>query len=87
VENAFKHGTANVDDPAIEVIVVVDNKSDRLELKVMNNVSRRKKRADSDSGIGQVNVQRRLTLMYPDKHTISVKETDDFYTVNLIINL
>jgi hypothetical protein len=25
--------------------------------------------------------------MYPGKHTISVRETDDFYTVNLVINL
>jgi two-component system LytT family sensor kinase len=87
VENAFKHGTANVDDPAIEVIVGIDNSRDRLELKVMNNVSRQKKRSESDSGIGLANVLRRLTLMYPDKHTISVQEKDDFYTVNLVINL
>jgi two-component system LytT family sensor kinase len=86
VENAFKHGTANVDDPAIEVIVVIDNSRHRLELKVMNNVSREKKRADSNSGIGLTNVQRRLTLMYPEKHAISVEETDDFYMVNLMIN-
>ena len=87
VENAFKHGTANVDDPAIEVIVVVDNSLGRLELKAMNNVSRQKKRSNSDSGIGLANVRRRLTLMYPGKYTISVQETDEFYTVNLVINL
>jgi two-component system LytT family sensor kinase len=87
VENAFKHGTANVDDPGIEVMIAIDNRFDRLELKVMNNVTRQKRPSRADSGIGLANVRRRLTLMYPGKHTICVRETDDFYTVNLTINL
>jgi LytS/YehU family sensor histidine kinase len=87
VENAFKHGTANVNDPAIEVVVVVDNRLGRLELKVMNNVSPQKRQLLSESGIGLANVRRRLILLYPDKHTLGVKETDDLYTVNLMINL
>jgi two-component system LytT family sensor kinase len=87
VENAFKHGTANVDDPAIEVVARIDNNLGRLELKVMNNVSPQKSRSEANSGIGLANVKRRLTLMYPDKHTISVQETNDLYTVDLMINL
>jgi len=87
VENAFKHGTANIDDPAIEVVVIIENELDSLKLKVLNNTSKVKGKNDVASGIGLANVRRRLDLLYPGRHFISVEETDDLYTVYLEINL
>jgi LytS/YehU family sensor histidine kinase len=87
VENAFKHGTANIDDPAIEVVVIIENELDSLKLKVLNNNSKVKGKNDVASGIGLANVRRRLDLLYPGRHFISVEETDDLYTVYLEINL
>ena len=37
VENAFKHGTI-VDDPMIEVAIIVDNEASSLNLMVSNNI-------------------------------------------------
>jgi hypothetical protein len=87
VENAFKHGTANVEDPAIEVVVDIDNGLNSIKLKVMNNASRDKKKAGPGSGIGLANVRRRLALLYPGRHSVSIEETEDLYVVHLEINL
>ena len=87
VENAFKHGAEYVDEPMIDVVIDIDNKEGKLRLKVMNSISRVERRRNEGSGIGLVNVRRRLALLYPDHHSIFVEEKDDLYTLNLEINL
>jgi len=87
VENAFKHGIEYVDDPMIEVTLSIDNRAHLLQMKVMNNVSRVRRRSSPDSGIGLVNVHRRLTLLYPQSHSLRVEEKEDFYAVLLEIKL
>src|SRR3569833_848774 len=86
VENAFKHGTS-VDDPMIEVAIVVDNEVNSLNQMVSNNVGGEVKNKNEGSGIGLVNVQRRLELLYPGNHYILIDEKDGLYTVNLELNL
>lgn len=87
VENAFKHGIEYIDNPMIEVEVSIENNPARMRLKVINNVSGVKRPATPDSGIGLVNVQRRLTLLYPQQHVMRVEEKDDLYIVLLELNL
>jgi two-component system LytT family sensor kinase len=87
VENAFKHGTDNIEMPIIEVVIAIDGNKDSLKLKVMNNISGLKRPEKTGSGIGLANVRRRLDLLYPGRHFVSVEEKDDLYTVNLEINL
>jgi len=87
VENAFKHGTEGVDEPMIEVVVSIDNKKDILRVKVMNSVGRVERKENEGSGIGLVNVRRRLDLLYPNRHILNIEETDQLFTVNLTINL
>jgi two-component system, LytTR family, sensor kinase len=38
-----------------------------------------------NTGIGINNVKRRLELMYPDKHSLTTVEKDNYYTVHLEI--
>jgi LytS/YehU family sensor histidine kinase len=38
---------------------------------------------DVVGGIGLQNVQRRLALLYPDKHTLKINDTDNHFTINL----
>ena len=38
-------------------------------------------------GIGLKNVQRRLELIYPEKHELLVKELQQLYIVNLTMDL
>ena len=87
VENAFKHGAEGVAEPMIEVVVSVDDKKDNLRVKVMNSVGRVERNENEASGIGLVNVRRRLDLLYPGRHSLNVIETDQLFTVNLAINL
>jgi sensor histidine kinase YesM len=42
---------------------------------------------DKTSGIGLVNVKRRLDLLYGSGHMLSVKQKEDWFTVFLTINL
>ena len=87
VENAFKHGAEGVDEPMIEVVVSIDDKKDLLRVKVMNSIGRVERKENEASGIGLVNVRRRLDLLYPGRHSLNVVETDQLFTVNLAINL
>ena len=87
VENAFKHGTQTIEEPILEVVIMVDNKLNTLNLMVINNKSPEQEKKDNESGIGLSNVLRRLQLLYPGSHSVIVEEKDNLYTVNLEINL
>ena len=42
---------------------------------------------DQASGIGLQNVQRRLNLLYPERHLLKITETETEYMVDLKIQL
>ncbi|OOQ58839.1 sensor histidine kinase [Mucilaginibacter pedocola] len=81
VENAFKHGVWNDPEHPVGIYLHADN------LGVIFNVRNRKNNGlkDSTGGIGLSNVQRRLQLIYPDRHRLTVKDEAGFYEVNLIL--
>jgi two-component system LytT family sensor kinase len=85
VENAFKHGVGWIDKPAISIHLSV--KEGKLELTVQNKFNEQEDSKDPDTGIGLPNVQTRLKLLYPDKHTLSLKKEKDSYFVHLTIDL
>lgn len=86
VENAFKHGTGMLEKPEIHITLQADD--DILLFEVRNlfneNVQEIK---DNDSGIGLANVERRLNLLYGDKHVLQIKKVDNWFTVSLKITL
>jgi len=44
-------------------------------------------KSDESMGIGLTNTKNRLRLLYPGKHTLDIKASDHFYSVNLLIQL
>lgn len=83
VENAFKHGVVNNQENPVEIsLKIVGN---HLEFIVTNMINRSQK--DSSSGIGLVNIQRRLDLIYPDQHELKIEKNDYYYSTTLIISL
>lgn len=84
VENAFKHGV-NPDEPSkIELSVLIEE--NRIQLKTYNFKVNRTD-AHSSGGIGVANARKRLSLLYPDRHQLSIVEGESDYEVDLRIQL
>jgi len=86
VENAFKHGTGLVEDAFITIELNVRNNLLQFTVRnKYNNVPNEVK--DKTSGIGLVNVKRRLNLLYGNHHTLLITTHSDFFVVSLQLNL
>ena len=83
VENAFKHGVLNDEKQPVRIRLKVQNK--RLSFEVSNKISHAQK--DHSSGVGLVNVHRRLDLIYPDRHELLISNNGNTYKTTLILNL
>jgi LytS/YehU family sensor histidine kinase len=87
VENAFKHGIGTIKEPIIDVAINMNEKKRTLHLMVVNSASTVEYINDKGSGIGLANVRRRLELLYPGNHHISIEHKAPLFTVNLEISL
>lgn len=84
VENAFKHGVGLIQNP--EINIFLENKNNTLIFKCLNKFKKNPNdHKDDASGIGLRNVQRRLALLYPENHALSVEEKGDWFEVDLEI--
>ena len=88
VENAFKHGTSAMQDTRIFIDLKIENGV--LSLHVINKIYHEKDPLKIDiGGIGLLNTQRRLNLLYPGKHMLNIDQNleSELYKVDLEINL
>ncbi|MHA4895959.1 sensor histidine kinase [Pedobacter sp. PWIIR3] len=83
IENAFKHGVVNNSQYPVQIVVAVHNKE--LYFEVSNQINNHQK--DRSSGIGLVNIHRRLDLIYPSKHVLDITKNEDAYKTVLTIKL
>jgi hypothetical protein len=89
LENCFKHGISSQHES--EIMIKVEVMGDTLFFETRNHIF--PVNPDSpeahESGIGLTNTQRRLSLIYPQKHRLKFgkDETVQEYWVNLTINL
>jgi two-component system LytT family sensor kinase len=82
VENSFKHGIGMVDDPIIEIQLRSGEHELAFSVKnKFNGIEDRSK--DKSSGIGLVNVRRRLDLLYKDLYSLRTSSTNNWYTIEL----
>lgn len=87
LENAFKHGVSN-NHPEAWVNISIVLRGNECVYKVENSkVPFVKPQAEEKSGIGLQNVRRRLELSYPGKHSLTVEDLKDRYSVQLNIQL
>ncbi len=85
VENAFKHGSGLMYHPEIIIQLAVNNNQLRFTVKNLFEESRSVK--DKTSGIGLQNVKRRLELLHPNDHTLSISKENGWYTIYLQVTL
>ena len=86
VENAFKHGTGYMDQPAIDINLMV--KERELIFQVKNKFDRETDASkDESSGIGLNNVRSRLALLYPETHSLTIHTDNGLFCINLTLTL
>src|SRR5690348_4760147 len=83
VENAIKHGATTVGHSYLTLYFKVDK--GRLQFSSEN--SKPAVKQNSIGGLGLGNIRRRLELLYPDDHTLEIKDDTDKYIVNLSLPL
>jgi len=83
IENAFKHANNKKLENAIAIHIIIGNKT--IQLVCENKFDSKPTIRQPDSGLGNELIQKRLQLIYPEKHTLEVNITDELYTINLTI--
>lgn len=83
VENSFKHGISNLEHSNISIRLKVNEKM--LEFDVENRIPKVRGKREESSGIGLMNITRRLNLLYPGRHELKTEDLTNKYIVNLKI--
>jgi two-component system LytT family sensor kinase len=87
VENSFKHGCSKmVSHAMLRLSLSIENDSVSFHL-VNSKPPTTDVHQNGNHGIGIPNVQRRLELIYPGRHTFKVESTDDLFSVSLRVIL
>lgn len=86
VENAFKHLSHFGNGRKNEVIINLSRQNDEMEFTVRNTTEERQTSL-LPGGIGLVNVKRRLELLYPQKHQLTVSVTEGWFEIYLKIKI
>jgi two-component system LytT family sensor kinase len=87
IENAFKHGVSLQNRSWINISVHCE--ADRLDFDIYNS-SHPKQENDTErfhGGIGLENVKQRLELLYPDKHELTIRQSQTEYFVHMTMFL
>ena len=87
IENAFKHSTASQStDIRINVDVQV-NSEGVLDFVCENSFLSSSNNQNLSQGIGLANVKKRLEILYPDKYSLKIDDSNQTYKVNLQLQL
>ena len=81
IENSFKHG--KIKNGFLDISINLENNVDKLNFKVENS-------ADSleieNKGIGLENIRKRLELIYPNKHSLTIKPSSTSFEIQLTLD-
>lgn len=83
IENAFKHTNNKKLENAITVNIFI--KDETIQLVCENKFDSKSKVQHTNGGLGNELIQKRLNLIYAEKHTLEVHKTNELYSINLTI--
>jgi len=88
IENSFKHVEENLLNKKF-IDINIELKNNELICETKNSIdSETEKSVDkSAGGIGMQNLMRRLSLLYPNKHNLNIKVSDEMYVAKLNVEL
>lgn len=86
IENCFKHGTSNMlEQPWINLQINI--RKNHMQMKLINGKVNDINSNRSHHGIGIQNVQKRLSLLYPGKHELTITNEEEIFIVHMKIEL
>jgi len=83
VENAFKYGISTKEASGILFKLKADDNI--IDFTSENNIVAGEKEKNEQTGIGLKNTKRRLELLYPEKHTLTVYKENNSFIVRLTL--
>ena len=83
VENAFKYGVSTKESSIITFHLKVSDK--KIIFSSSNKIIKTENFSKEGTGIGISNVKRRLDLLYPEKYTLNIFDTEHTFSVKLEI--
>lgn len=87
IENSFKHSMQTQDDD-IWIRIGITLEDGWLEFQAENNWSEpQQEDRPNQAGIGLQNVKKRLQLLYPNRHTLSISQSEGLFLIHLRIKL
>ena len=88
IENAFKHvSRSNTDKGYVNINFKQVGQTIQLDVENSNSNSNNTFPQKEDSGIGLINIKRRLEILFPNKHTLITTFNDVLYSTKLTINI
>jgi two-component system, LytTR family, sensor histidine kinase AlgZ len=86
VENAFKHGISPTQPSTVSIKIDMPEQN-KVVCQVENSNFPKAETDKSGSGIGLVNLKKRLELLYPSAFEFTIQDKGEKYTSTLVINL
>lgn len=81
VENSFKHGS--ITNGALQIDIEIKADLEMVHFRIKNSNSNH---ISSQGGIGLDNIKKRLELLYPNRHKLTIENEDDAFEVYLQLN-
>lgn len=82
IENAFKHAVSKRDGTAVNIKFIIEDSTITFECE--NNYSTVAIKPEH-SGLGNGLIAKRLQLLYPGRHTLTINNSNKLYTVKLVL--
>jgi LytS/YehU family sensor histidine kinase len=88
IENAFKHGISkDIDNQWLRINIDLDQYILKFFVKNPKRNDRIVDKTGYSEGIGLKNVQKRLNIIYPDRHNLEIEEDEDTFSIALSLEL
>lgn len=85
VENCFKHGS--VTDPSDQISITISISGSVLTMKTLNTVTPDSSSFEPGRSTGLANAERRLSLVYPERHNLEYEIRDEHFYLTLTLTL
>jgi len=83
IENAFKHGVSSTELSRIDFKITVEN--DQICFVSVNNYYPKDATDQSGSGIGLINLDKRLQLIYSNDHKLKIDVQNELFISKLTV--